>query len=444
MDMENGTRNKQKSLPERKWHRAGVTTSLTIGVLMAAALAVPLIINQTSCRDLILNRVLQKHGLTASSSASTGGWLMPFEFRDIQISGPNDCIDGQIASLNSGVSICGFLTGQPPTVTLARPTIHIALDDDGRLPLKSQPESDSDEFAFRIIDGDITLQVPWRRLPILDVEDLDIQGRVTQIGDERWLELDGIRVFDHASLSDRHTEQNLTLVAPLLSQTTSLTGEVSANLDPVRVRIDDNAPAHQPLLTGKVEIHSLSARLRKRWSKDVVQLVGRLNQAALPAQLSLASSSEIAFELRKDGIYHDGFSMLLPEVADNLNVASSGMLYLNEELDLALNIQLPLMRRSTSSFLNAIASVARTPLQLRVTGTVSHPKLTSMDGSSVLQEIAGRISPAVHTESADSIAGSVQRIIQAGATDNDATRKQKLPGQIFNLIRSIESAKGRP
>ncbi|MEO2017652.1 MAG: hypothetical protein ABGZ53_25130, partial [Fuerstiella sp.] len=91
--------------------------------------------------------------------------------------------------------------------------------------------------------------------------------------------------------------------------------------------------------------------------------------------------------------------------------------------------------------LNALAGIVRAPIQLRVTGTVSEPVIATPDGRTVLEEFTQRAAPALHVENPDSVAGAVGGIIQAGATRDDAERKQKLSGRIFGLIRAIDGAK---
>ncbi len=441
MEMEKALTPETTLKQDRKWHRTGVTTSATVGVLVTVALAIPTVIHHTSYRDVILNQALQEHGFSGHSARSTGGWLAEFEYHDITFTGAKDQIQGHVEVLKTGESIVSHILGKLPTVTFIRPKLRISLDNDGKLPLESHRNPGDTALAFETQDAEIILDVPWREIPIVEIDDIDLRGRIQQGEDGRWLTLEAIDVLKQAKLSDRHTQQNLALIAPVLSQTTSLSGEVSARINPLRIRIDDDAPDDQPLLSGSVQIHSLNAQLRKKWSRDIVNIIGRFSQTPVPAQMDLVSQSTVDFEVRADGIYHSGFSLLLPEVSNGLTVTSSGMLYLDETVDLALHVQMPMLRKSASPFLNAIARVAQAPMQLRVTGTVSDPKIMTSDGVSLPAEIVNRVNPALHMEDPKSVAGAVNQIIQAGATETAEQRKRKLQGRIFGLIRSIEAAK---
>lgn len=417
-----------------------MATGVAVGAIVCAGALIPAALNHATSRNALLNQALNEKGLSASSGSSTGGWLTPFEFHDVVVSDEAGQVQCRIDTLKTGRSIVDHLLADGPvTVTLVRPNLDVALDDEGRLLLDSTAEESTDDISFRIEDGAITLRVPWRDLPIVELNALEIQGTVVHEANGRWLTVDEIEVLDHAKLSDRHTEQNLALVAPLVSQATSLQGTVSARLNPVRICLDKEIDADQVLLDGTVQIHNMEAHLRQQWSRSLVQLVGHFNQNPLPPHLSLISDSAINFSVTSHGIHHSGFSLVLPDIADGVTVDSSGTLQLDEQLDLALNIQLPATQRSGSSLLNTLVSLVRAPIQLRVTGTVSSPTVTTPDGRPILEEITQRVDSSSGRPS--SVAGSLGKIIQAGATKDKATRKRELPGRIFGLIRAIEDAK---
>ena len=423
-----------------------MATGVMVGLLFGVGALIPVAVNHTAYRNVLLNQALQKHGLTAVAARSNGGWLDPFEFHDVVVSDPLGQLNCKIESLKSNRSILSHLfSGRKRSIfTLIHPQIAIALDENGLLSLETTQETAPDDVTFLIQNGEITLQVPWRDLPIVELDQLDIQGTVVQESDGRWLTVDAIDVLKHAELSDRHTEQNLALVAPLLSQATSLNGTISAQLSPIRICLDKEISADQSLLHGTVQIHSMNAQLRKKWSRNIVRLVGQVKQTQIPADVKLVSESEIEFSVSPEGIHHSGFTLLLPGVARGLKVASSGVLRLDEQVDLTLNIQVPMIRTSRKSFLSSLADIIQAPIRLRVTGTVSDPTIVTLDGRTLLEEFTHRVAPALHTEDSNSVAGSVRAIIQAGATKDETTRKQQLPGRIFGLIRAIDATKTQP
>lgn len=446
MDMQQVHTNGTVKQQSRPWQRAGMATGVVAGLLFSIGALIPVAVNQTSYRNVLLNQTLKKHGLTAVASRSNGGWLDPFEFHDVVVSDSSGQLNGKIESLKSNRSILSHLFSgrKQSTVTLIHPRISIALDKNGLISLKTTPETATGDITFLIQNGEVTLQVPWRDLPILELDQLNVQGTVVQESDGRWLTVDAIDVLDHTELSDRHTEQNLALVAPLLSQATSLNGIISAQLSPIRICIDEAISTDQSLLHGTVQVHSMKARLRKEWSRNIVRLAGQVKQTAIPADVKMVSGSEIQFSVSPKGIHHAGFKLLLPDVARGLEIASSGVLQLDEQIELTLSIQMPMIPTSHNSFLSSLTDFLQAPIRLRVTGTVSDPTIVTPDGRTLLEEFTHRVAPAVHTEDSNSVEGSVRVMIQTGTTKDETTRKQQLPERIFGLIGANEAAKTQP
>lgn len=400
---------------ERQFSVRRVTCIVT-GLMLIVAMAVPFAVHHTVFRNMVLTQALQIDGLTAKAVRSTGGWFTSFEFHDVVISGLSAHVNCSIESLNSGRSMLGHLfSGGPLTITLTRPRVAVELDDAGQLSPDARLTTAPEDIVFRIRNGQFTLRVPWRALPIVDLDRLDMQGTVAHESDGQWLTIDRIMILDHAQLTDVDTAQNLALVAPVISQTTSLTGTVSAQLNGVRVCLNDETALNQDLLRGTVQIHSLEATLREDWSKNIARLVGVLNHSQTPPQMKLTGGSTIAFRVTDEGIHHTGFSVVLPNIASGLEVTSSGVLRLDEQIELAIGVQVPLPATSQSLLLRSLAGIVSAPLlQLRVTGTVSEPKIATPDGRPLVAESIENSVPGQPDVHSNSTANSVRRQARAG------------------------------
>ena len=423
----------------RTAHRTGSTQTLTVVFLAILTGAVPVALNHSASRDLLLNLQLPP-GLTATAQSSVGGWMQPFEFHEVTILDEASQLQIHVDCLKSGESIVGSLCGVTPEITFVRPSIRATLDESGMLPVVGGDSATARNFRFRIEEGSFVLRVPSKELPVVDVDGLQIKGGVSTDASGQWLSVDAISVFERVPLSEQHTEQNLALVAPLLSRSTQLQGTVSTHLKPMKIRIDADAPADQPLLQGTVTIHELNAKLKDGPPAKVLRLIEAMSRQPLPADLKLASDSTLDFQVMPDGVYHSGFSLLLPEFAKGVTVESSGMLYNDESIDLAVNVRMPPPQPTTSPFLNAVAAVAQEPLSLRVTGTTSDPAIAPAHQTGVAGRLTGTIAPAVHEEQSGALGQSIRGIIQAGASETKVEQRRRLPGQIFSLIRSIKEA----
>lgn len=311
----------------RRWRRAVVTSSVVCGMLFSGLTVLPTAFMSTSYRDVLLNRMLEKRGLTAVSKGGSGSWLTPIVFRDVKVMDESGQVKCEIESTQTSKSLMSliFHDGDLGTFTMVRPELTLTLDEDGNLPLKSpdagqadrnsdaQPSTESPDLAFALHDARIQITAPWRPLSIVDVAGLDVSGSVFTEDNARWLRLDPVQVFDHESLSDLHTEQNLALIAPVLAQTTELQGEVSVRLEGVQYQLD--AKPRQPFpLAGTAVFHTVEARLKKDWAVQVAKLLGHAAGQSVPNQLQIAETSVVQFHVDENGVHHQGLALLLPQL----------------------------------------------------------------------------------------------------------------------------------
>ncbi|MEJ7594828.1 MAG: hypothetical protein WKF77_25160 [Planctomycetaceae bacterium] len=87
------------------------------------------------------------------------------------------------------------------------------------------------------------------------------------------------------------------------------------------------------------------------------------------------------------------------------------------------------------AFLSQLMAV---PIQFRVVGTVSEPKLQLPEGMNLLGDLTSRIAPAQYTEEAPPLTSAVLSLIQNVGGEDREEAKQALPGNILNLIRAVD------
>lgn len=432
-----------KPSESRSWRRASVAVWVLVALIFSAIVVLPTALMKLGYGDQVLTSKVEGFGLTAESKNASGGWFTPFVFNDVTIRDEAGFVDVKIERIETEKSLFGLLTAGDDIgrLTIIAPDTKITLDDNGKLPLDVQPSGNPPpDMQFEVRDSAFKLAVPWRPLPIVEVSQVDVNGRIMTDAEGRWLEVDPVTLFDHEPLSEAQTEQNLALIAPVLSQTTALEGEISATLEAARFPLNDEGLSPFPI-QGTAVLHSLNARLKQNWAEDVGRLVGQVVRKNVPSRLQIAADSSVAFVVDDVGIHHAGLAFVLPDLLAGATVESSGTVKLDEQLDLNFAVQLPQVQ-SNNPLLSAMNSFVRQPLQLKVTGTVDEPKMHPPAGFGILDQMAASNSPTGVAEPPPPVSNAVMDLIGSAAMGAPSAGKaEDVTGGIIGLIRSIREAK---
>ncbi|MEZ6128369.1 MAG: hypothetical protein R3C59_06785 [Planctomycetaceae bacterium] len=443
----NATESAAKSKHPRQWRRAIVTTSVVCGMLFSVVAVAPTAVMNSSYRNSLLNQRLQERGLTAVSAAGSGSWLTPIQFHDLTIEDETGSIRCSIRSVQTSKSLIGLILngGDLGTFTIVEPAVSLALDDNGNLPealTRKSPDPLPDDaipdMAFVVQDAALTLTAPWRPVPIVEVQQLDLSGNITTDNEGRWLTLDPVQIFDHEILTDAHTQQNVALIAPVLSKTTALQGEVSVRLDGFRHRLDAQTPGPVPI-AGVATFHSVEAKLRPDWAAQVTQFIGGATGQQVPQRLEVVRDSSVAFHVDDDGVHHEGLALLLPELGSRMQIESSGVVGLDERLDLKFRLHFPQSLPGSGLFTGIVSKMLSGPMTLFVKGTVSEPKLEAPPGFSVVDQLSHNLDPN-SGDSPPSVVESVMKLVGSAASP-DPQSGEKITGSILNMIQAARQAK---
>ncbi|MBL8812846.1 MAG: hypothetical protein JNM43_21955 [Planctomycetaceae bacterium] len=429
-----------------RWRRATVTASMIVGMLLTGTAVAPSLLLR-SYRNEVLASAVKDPSLQVSCQDLQGGWFTPLSFSDVSVQDVDGKLKCSIATLQTSRTLFSFLTSARAAtdIVLKQPQLEVHVAEDGKWPVLGAGQPDHSEVTFAISDGSFRMTVPWRSLPIVDLKGLDLKGAVRPGSDGRQtLTTEGTRILDHVALSDLHADQNLALIAPVLSQSTEISGSTSLWLEPMSVPLEGDAAMNPFPIRGRAVVHSLQARLKQDWARQLALVAGQMSGSELPDEIQVAQDSEIRFDVSEQGIRHDSMVFLLPEIAESFAVESSGAILLDESLDLTLTVQLPKVQTADKPFLSMLAQMSAEPLRLAVKGTVSKPQLQMPEGMDVLGQLMKRISPASYQEEAPSIpeaaGGLIEKVGQPGAKPSATD----LTGGIIDLIRAIDKTPKDP
>ncbi len=461
MQTEEVSKQSAQTIPARGksqfWKRRGVVaTSIILAMLSAGVCVTPMVLTATTMRNSLLNSAIGNEELTATAESATGGWFAPLVFHDVRIQDAEGKFVWTVQEIGTAKGLLSFITDPVHVgeIRLANSALKVQLNDQGQWPLKSKSKPSSSELSFRIEKGSLELSVPWRALPIVELSQLTITGNIgLDAHGLRMLHVDPVQVMDHQTLTEADTHQNLALIAPVLSQSTAMSGSVSVWLDELHIPLDGqpasdgnsgaevsmegseqiNFPIH-----GRAEFHALDARVRENWIRQLTALIGQVSGMSLPDRIQVLKDSKVKFSVSKDGISHEGMVFLLPQLAQELTFTSSGIVHRDETLDLLLTVNVPQVVPVGRPFVALLAQFTAAPIQLRVVGTVSEPRLQFPEGTNLLSDLTRRIAPAQYTEEAPPLTSAVLELIQNVSSQDREEAKQALPGNILNLIRAVD------
>jgi hypothetical protein len=426
---------------KRIWRRAVVGIPMLGGLVSLLGFFFPFLVLGSSMRDGALEGALAQSGWTVVSASATGGWFQPVSFFDVRISDGEGRFSGRISEIRTNSRLVDLFSGGPErrSITLIKPEVEILISEGGEWPRCSSGASDR-TLDFSVEGGALKISAPRRNIPIVDVGGCDFSGSVgPDENGARWLVVSPLQVFDHEPLSDSQCQQNLALIAPILSQSTELSGAVSVWLDEIRIPLDGLQSSPFPI-KGRAEIHSLEAKLKNGWARQISAVTGAASGVQVPDRISVIENTSIDFEANDKGVYHKGTAFLLPEISPEFKVVSAGTVCLDETIDLTLSVFLPADLGKDSETLAFLRGLSVSPIPLAVKGTVSAPTFGLPEGIDIFGEISRRVSPAKYTEEPPEVPSAISDLIQGVVQpESDGVKnKRKFAGSILNLIRAVE------
>ena len=418
----------------RRWRRAVVSGSLLLSMLATGTLLLPSLLLQTSASQLLLS-LAAGSGISVTSSGASGGWLTPLVFQNVQLRDAAGQLDCSIAELSTSKGLWGFLSGASTTtlLRLQNAVLRIKIGPDGRWPEFGSQDAATSDVLFAVENGHFQLSVPWRQVPLVDLDQLNLTGHVGLNSQQRrTIQFHKSQIFDHTPLSDSHADQNLALVAPVLSQTSNITGSASVWLDAIEMPLDATGSGTPFPIRGRVTFHKLEAMLADPLEHRLPVLLRRPAGLILPDRLRVAQETSVNFEITESGIHHDRMEFQLPQVASDFQIATSGTLRLDETLDLQLEVGLPGTLSNNLLWLRLLSFVVKPPLMLAVTGTIAEPAVGLPDGFR-LWNVGGLFSNSGTANTWPSAPGGlINSLREQGA----AGARKSLTGSLLNLMQA--------
>ncbi len=445
--------------PSRQWlrfRRLALPASLLATLLTIGIICTPALLVHTSARNSLLATAIHSDTLTAVAGSADGGWFQPLVFHNLVLLDAGGQVSCRISRVETSRGLLSHLFNSTPLhLAVHDAALRVDLNADGSWPKCGRQGHSDSVFTWSIHNAAFQLNAPWRPLPIVDLDELQLDGRIEPDADgHRQLTIEPFAVLNRTAIADNHASQNLALIAPILSRTTRIDGSASVDFDAITVPLDGPS-ANTPFpLRGRAAFHSLEASVRRDFLGQLTKFIPATG-LQIPSRIAVLDETSVRFEVTEAGIRHDGMVVLLPELASNLQITTSGTIGLNEQLDLELAVNLPQLPATATTntattdtvetpMLALLAGLTKEPLRLRVTGTVSTPQFLLPEGLDPASELLRRLAPEVVNSAPPSVPSAVTGLIRSISSEDNSEATRQLPGKIINLIRAVDkSAKER-
>ncbi len=435
------------SFPGRKsrkgrWRRR---LGISLGLMLALVAAAPYAAQLPPVRDRLVSAVAERQNVRAEVGDASFGWLTPLELRDVRIESPygDPLLDVERIRAEQpwwGLALSGrrlgrFIIDQPEVTLIASPG-GWNFEGIGPAPETVEAESKDATSTSRARKPELTAEVHGAAVrlfrtgvpdPLLDVSKVHVTARLQYVDDTRWLIVQPFQPLDHRPLTPEMCNNGLELIAPILAFATWVEGNISLEIDELRLPLNRAAPAERAALTegdaaafptavasGELSLHSVETGLKNPVLQEVAQKVASLFGTEMPTRVRIAGDSQVHFELRDRRVFHEGLAFGLPELAPSVLFRTSGTVGLDRSLDLRVDVPLALDLAFSGPLAKRLSGKT---LRLAVTGTLDAPHVSLVPETTVVRQLSDllRASPeegGVATEvAADDVIGLAQEVL---------------------------------
>lgn len=366
--------------------------------LFAIILVLPLVLGKTPLRDRVLNAIVNSDDLTVSSTDASLGFFSPLSLSGLTIDSEHQETHISVESITAEQSWIGLLFSRPDlgTFRFSQPRVDVLIPIGTGKPDTKSETGNGDvpgllpNLAAEIVDASVVVRISEEGPPPIDITGLNATLRLKRQGTESILTLDRTTLFDHQPLTPELCGQGLQLIAPLLADEISATGEFSLNLEQFEIPIrkdPEGADGEGVKIRGQLALHSATVSMKHSMASKVISLVTQLLGKKLPDSLTVAQNVSVDFRVFGGRVYHQGLALVLPHGDSSIEIASSGSVGMDETLDLAVSLKLPEGALGSGVVGNVIAGQ---PLDFNVVGTLDSPKI-KFTGKTGLLNSVGRL-----------------------------------------------------
>lgn len=357
-------------------------------LMLVVVLGLPYVIAKSPLRNVLLGRIGAKDNLQIEAQAAEFGWSTPLQLRGLNIKGEQEKLTVFVDQVRLDRSWFATMLTLPNLgrLTIESPKIEVSLP----LPHQnSKPPRRPILGEFVVHDALFIAVASQDGEEIIRLDHLDITARIDRNASGRMLTIEPVTLFDELELSPELCDRGLQLIAPMLANSTSVSGTVSLALSQCQVPLadaDQATSAKQATVAGTLQLHQVQTSMKDSVFRDIAGVIAGILQQGMPDEIRVADGTEVHFELRDERVYHEGMTFLLPEVSKDMIWRTSGTVGLDDSLDLTVQAQIPFRLVNDSPLASRLTE---RPIELHIGGTFDKPKLDLPKENNWLKQAAG-------------------------------------------------------
>lgn len=403
---------------------------LSFLVPLAVVVLLPWLLSVSPARNRIVALVLGDAPIEITSERAWIGWVTPLSIEGLTVRSKRGAGEVSVGAIRLERSPVGMWWNRPDLgeLRLEHPRCDLALDTPW-IDVAAKPEKPDDpdstlarnlpQFRLVVKDASVTLRQSPHAQPFLMLEPIQVALSVDKKENGApVLRAAPIEFLQRRPLAAQDFQHGLELVVPILASSTQIDGEVSLRLDELEIPYGETDPKRriQGLkVDGHLVLHEVAAGLRNPMLLQIAGKIAGFFNAQVPQRVKFAHEADIHFRVAEGRVIHEGFKFGLPEIAEDLVLATSGSVGLDRTLDLIVEVPLGGSLLAERPWLRRVADK---PLRLSVTGTIEEPKVGLAQDRTFLEELAQRLLPPSRTV----------RPASATDVDGDAATPHVAPG----------------
>ncbi|MBI1312115.1 hypothetical protein GC176_12550 [bacterium] len=412
----------------RRWLvRLSVGVLLTLTVFIAG---LPTIVAATGLYRILIDRAAADRQMTASAESASLRWSNPVVLHDVQLQRDDGNLSVSTSTISTEKSLFDLLwsPASVKAISLDRPAVVLKAsafsqaDDSRRQPHRRIPPLK----AF-IRGGSFEIRADSTAQPLVLINEVSFTARMERSTETDLLVVERVKVFDRRLLTPELCDRGLQFIAPVLSDAAIVTGQLTLDLNELQIPIGRVATDDRNRLmriSGQLMLHNVETGLRNPVLAQIASILSSMTGGHF-ATVKVAEDALVDFRVEQGRVHHQGLTLLIPEISDDLTIKTNGWVDLEENVDIRILVNLSGLTPRVA----ILTDLTRSPLELHMTGTLSQPKISFPEGRDLLDELANRLT------------GDDGNPMPGSSSTAAPQQKPDLPTAITNLVGSLVGEK---